>query len=57
MLNTGSDESTAMKITGHRTRSVFDRYRIVNLADMQRAVSRLAQSGTATNRQLGQLPG
>ena len=57
MLNTGSDESTAMKITGHRTRSVFDRYRIVNLADMQRAVSRLAQCGTATNRQLGQLPG
>jgi len=33
MFNTGTDESTAMKITGHRTASIFNRYRIVNLAD------------------------
>jgi len=45
MLNTGTDESTAMKITGHRTASIFKRYRIVNLADMQRAVERLPQAG------------
>ncbi len=44
MLNTGTDESTAMKITGHRTASIFRRYRIVNLADMQRAISRLAMA-------------
>ena len=54
MLNTGTDESTAMKITGHRTASIFKRYRIVNLADMQRAVARLsAQNGNGSNRQLG----
>ncbi len=55
MLNTGTDESTAMKITGHRTASIFRRYRIVNLADMQRAVSRLvkAQGRNGSNRQLG----
>jgi len=53
MLNTGTDESTAMKITGHRTASVFKRYRIVNLADMQRAVARLAQSGNGSDQPQG----
>lgn len=58
MLNTGTDEPTAMKITGHRTRVMFQRYRIVNLADMQQAVSRLSTQATpVANRQLGQLPG
>ncbi len=54
MLNTGTDESTAMKITGHRTSSVFKRYRIVNLADTQRAVARLAQSGNSSAHPQGQ---
>jgi len=53
MLNTGTDESTAMKITGHRTASIFKRYRIVNLADMQRAVERLPQAGNGSNHLLG----
>jgi hypothetical protein len=45
-----------MKITGHRAASVFRRYRIVNLADMQRAVTRLAQAGNGSIRQLGHGP-
>ena len=53
MLNTGTDESTAMKITGHRTASIFKRYRIVNLADMQRAVARLSQNGNGSGHQNG----
>jgi len=56
LLNNGTDESTAMKITGHRAASVFRRYRIVNLADMQRAVTRLAQAGNGSIRQLGHGP-
>ena len=56
MLNTGTDESTAMKITGHRTASIFKRYRIVNLADMQRAVARLAtQNGNGADPRNGHL--
>ncbi len=42
LINAGVPERVAMMITGHKTRSIFDRYHIVSPADLQEATRKLA---------------
>jgi integrase len=44
MINAGVPERVAMKITGHLTRAVFDRYHIVTPFDLQDAAHKLTQA-------------
>jgi len=62
MVRTGTPEVVAMRITGHKTRSVFERYNIANEEDLKAACERLTQSHesikeAASQTHLGTFPG
>ena len=49
LIAAGVPEKVCMAITGHKTRTVFDRYHIVDTTDVQRAMRRVEENASGEN--------
>ncbi len=47
LINAGVDQATAMKITGHRTVHVFQRYNIISTAQLHETMAKLSNNAKA----------
>jgi integrase len=52
LIDAGVDEGTAMKLTGHKTRSVFDRYNVRSVAAQRQGVAQVAAYRARSLRRL-----
>jgi integrase len=52
MVNAGVPERVAMTVTGHRTRSMFDRYNIVSPAEQQAAARLIGTASDEASRRV-----
>ncbi len=55
MVRAGVPDTVAMKISGHTTRSVFDRYAVANEADLRSALGKLTGKGKGRSAESGRV--